>query len=126
MAKPSPRKSVELKLDTVERVILYVRDTVRSARFYRETLGVPVRHEEKGWVEFDTKGTILCLHGGRKRRAGEGETSVSFQVKDFDAIYRALQLREVDGLTEPKSPCEGVRYASFRDPDGNTLSIEGR
>jgi len=119
-------KATVLRLDTVQRVILYVRDTERSARFYSETLGLPLRVKDKGWVEFDTKGTTLCLHSGRTRRGEEHESSVCFQVKDFDGAYRALQMREVEGLTEPQSPCEGVRYASFRDADGNVLTIEGK
>ncbi len=125
-SKPGSKKSTTLKLDTVERVILYVQDTEKSARFYAETLGIPIRYKEKGWVEFESKGTTLCLHSGRKRRGGDAENTVSFAVKDFDAVYRALQVHEVDGLTEPHAPCDGIRCASFRDPDGNALGIEGK
>jgi predicted enzyme related to lactoylglutathione lyase len=124
--KPKAQKASGLKLDTVARVILYVKDTERSARFYSQTLGIPVKYADEGWIEFDTKGTPVCLHSGRTKRAGDSEAAVSFQVKDFDAAYRALKVREVEGLTEPHSPCGGLRYASFRDLDGNVLSIEGR
>lgn len=120
------QQDTALKLDTIERIILYVRDTRRATKFYTKTLGLPVRVQEDGWVEFETKGTTLCLHSGRDRRPAEGETSLSFQVRDFDAAYRQLQLLEVDGLTDPRSPCEGTRYVSFKDPDGNALSIEGK
>ena len=124
--KSSSKKATDIKLDTIERVILYVQDTERSARFYHETLGVPVRNKDKGWVELETKGTTLCLHSGRRTKGGEPQAHVAFQVKDFDGTYRALQIREVDGLSEPHSPCGGVRCASFRDPDGNVLGIEGK
>jgi hypothetical protein len=50
---------------------------------------------------------------------------VGFRVDDFDAAYRALQVREVPGLTAPYSPAPGLRCAAFADPDGNALGIEG-
>ncbi len=126
MPKKSPSaKPVALSLRAVERVILYVRDTERSARWYHGTLGIPIRHQEKGWVELETKGTTICLHGGRKRASKE-PSSVGFRVDDFDAIHRELKLREVPGLSEPFTPCPGLRCLKFEDPDGNVLGIEGR
>jgi len=123
--KKAPAKSSVPVLIGLQRIILYVRDTERSARWYTETLGIPVRFKDHGWVELETGGVTLCLHGGRKRPAVEDQPSIGFKVKDFDAAHKALQLREVPGLGEPFSPCEGVRCLSFRDPDGNELGIEG-
>jgi catechol 2,3-dioxygenase-like lactoylglutathione lyase family enzyme len=122
----SAPKSSGVRLSAVERIILYVRDTERSARWYAETLGVIPRHKEPGWVELDIKGVSLCLHGGREGGRVKDPTSVAFKVDDFDAAHRALQLREVPGLGEPFSPCGGLRCLSFEDPDGNILGIEGR
>jgi hypothetical protein len=50
---------------------------------------------------------------------------VGFRVENFDASYKALQLREVPQLGEPYSPVAGLRCAQFSDPDGNALGIEG-
>jgi catechol 2,3-dioxygenase-like lactoylglutathione lyase family enzyme len=124
--KNSAPKSSGVRLSAIERVILYVRDTERSARWYSDTLGLPARHKEAGWVELETKGVTLCLHGGREGGRVKDPTSVGFKVEDFDATYRGLKLREVPGLTEPFSPSPGVRCLSFEDPDGNVLGIEGR
>jgi catechol 2,3-dioxygenase-like lactoylglutathione lyase family enzyme len=124
--KKIPAKSSVPALAAIERIILYVRDTERAARWYTGTLGIPVRFKDRGWVELETEGVTLCLHGGRKRAAVEDQPSVGFKVKDFDATWKSLQLREVPGLGEPFSPSEGVRCLSFRDPDGNELGIEGR
>jgi catechol 2,3-dioxygenase-like lactoylglutathione lyase family enzyme len=124
--KNSAPRSSGVRLAAVERVILYVRDTERSARWYQEVLGVAARHKEPGWVELDIKGISLCLHGGREGGRVKDPTSVAFKVEDFDATYRALKLREVPSLGEPFSPCGGLRCLSFQDPDGNLLGIEGR
>ena len=123
--KSAPKSSVPA-LSVVERIILYVRDTERAARWYSGTLGIPVRFKEKGWVELETGGVTLCLHGGRKRAAVEDQPSIGFKVADFDAAWKSLQLREVPGLGEPFSPSAGLRCVSFQDPDGNELGIEGR
>jgi catechol 2,3-dioxygenase-like lactoylglutathione lyase family enzyme len=123
--KKAPAKSSAPSLTFLTRIIFHVRDTERSARWYHETLGIPIRHMDNGWVELETEGVTLCLHGGRKKAAAEDQPSVAFRVKDFDAAHRALKLREVPGLSEPFSPCPGVRCLSFRDLDGNDLGIEG-
>jgi catechol 2,3-dioxygenase-like lactoylglutathione lyase family enzyme len=126
MPKKNPSaKSSAPALTAVERVILYVRDTERSAAWYSKTLGIPVRHKEPGWVELETKGVTLCLHGGRKHGPAPDQGSVGFRVENFDATYKALKLREVPGLGEPFSPCPGVRCLRFTDLDGNELGIEG-
>src|SRR3989442_13071541 len=119
--KKTPAKKSAPALTALARVIFYVRDTERSARWYHETLGIPIRIQDHGWVELETEGVTLCLHGGRKRAAAEDQPSLGFKVKDFDAAHQALRLREVPGLGEPFSPCAGVRCLSFRDPDGNEL-----
>jgi catechol 2,3-dioxygenase-like lactoylglutathione lyase family enzyme len=124
--KNSVPNSSNIHLSVLDRVIFFVRDIERSARWYVQTLGLVVRYQEPGWVEFETKGVTLCLHGGREGGRVKDPTTVGFRVEDFDATYRALRLREVPGLTEPLSPCAGVRCFSFEDPDGNVVGIEGR
>lgn len=122
--KPAPKSSVPV-LAAVERVIFFVRDVPRSARWYAETLGIPTRHSERGWAELETRGIILCLHGGRASGPPKEPPQVSFRVESFDAAYKALKLREVSNLSDPLSPCPGVRVAHFSDPDGHLLGIEG-
>jgi catechol 2,3-dioxygenase-like lactoylglutathione lyase family enzyme len=124
--KPSSAKSLRPALTTIERVIFYVKDTERSARWYQETLGVPIRFKSPGWVELDTRGVTLCLHGGRKSGPAAEQPSVGFRVRSFDAALKSLRLREVPGLSGPFEPVPGVRCASFQDPDGNPLGIEGK
>jgi catechol 2,3-dioxygenase-like lactoylglutathione lyase family enzyme len=124
--KNSAPKSSAVRLATIERVIFYVRDTERSARWYADILGLAPRYKEPGWVELETKGVTLCLHGGREGGRIKDPTSIGFKVDDFDAAFRSLKLREVPGLGEPYSPCPGLRCLKFEDPDGNRLGIEGR
>ncbi len=123
--KPAPKKSSALALSVVERIILYVRDVDRSVRWYADTLGIPVRHQERGWAELETRGVILCLHGGRSAPPPKEPPQIGFKVESFDAALKALRLREVPNLSDPLEPCPGTRVAHFTDPDGHLLSIEG-
>lgn len=118
-------KSKALKLREVERIILYVKDFDRALKFYTKTLGLTLRHGEEGWAALGDGETELNLHAGRTKKAREGEFHVGFRVDDLDATVAALKKRGVK-VGPVGSPCEGLRYAAFTDPDGNPLSVEGK
>ena len=54
----------------VDYVMVVVSDMPRSVRFYRDTLGLPLKFESKEWTEFQTGTTTLALHGGGNAEAG--------------------------------------------------------
>lgn len=87
--KDSAPQSSAIRLSAVERIIFYVRDLERSARWYADILGIQARHKEPEWAELDTKGVTLCLHGGREGGRVKDPTSIGFKVEDFDAAYRS-------------------------------------
>ena len=130
LKKPTTRRtnkpvSSKVKLGKVARVILYVSDFDRAVKFYTETLGIKKVYAEQGWCSLATEGTEIDLHHGRKASAGECEVNIGFQVKDLDATYAALLDAGVK-VSKIFSPCGGLRCVSFRDPDGNSLGIEGK
>lgn len=124
-----PVAAPKLSLTKVGYLILYVRDVARAAAFYRDTLGIPVRHAEKDWGELETSGFTLALHGCEKPAAQpESAPTVVFSVDDVRAAHQALaaagakpgplhQVCEYDGKV-------GVS-ADFADLDGNRLSVYG-
>lgn len=122
MTKPKP---AAIRLRKLERIILYVKDFKRAVKFYTKTLGLTVRHCEDGWAALGDGETELNLHSGRTKKAREAEFHVGFRVDDFDATVAALKKRGVK-VGPVGSPCEGLRYAAFADPDGNALSVEGK
>jgi len=108
----------------LDHVYYWVTDMDRSARFYGDVLGLaPVRRDGDEWAEFDAGSARLALHlaRGAGQGAGGGATAV-FRVADLDAAKVALAARGVEFGHEGE--VKGfARFASFADPDGNTLQV---
>ncbi len=118
-------QEMSLNASTVARILLVVADPLKSAEWYRATLGIEPLHvrTDPPHVILDTKGTLLVLHRGRAARC-EDPVYVHFRVDDFDAALATLEARGVE-LGEVFSPGEGLRIVNFPDPDGYMLGIEG-
>jgi extradiol dioxygenase family protein len=120
-----------VRLRKVGLVILYVKNPVGSAVFYREVLGMKVLEETPEWVELDAGGMHLALHVHPSIPVDRGDASswVVFQVDDVMGTHRALSDRGVQFMSEPKQVCGDDQKAGmssdFTDPDGNRLSIFG-
>lgn len=120
----------KLSLTKVGYLIVYVRDVLKSAAWYKEKLGIPSRHVEKAWGELETAGFTLALHGTEKTPPKLPETAptVVFSVDDVRAAHAALAAAGVK-TSELHEVCEydgkvGVA-ADFTDLDGNRLSVYG-
>lgn len=119
-------RAPKIQLGNVCRVIVYAKDWKQSLDFYKKTLGLKAKFADDCWAEFETGEATLCLHAGRKTVAKEEATPiVLFHVKNFDGAYEALKANGVK-MSEVFSPCGGIRIATFADPSGNVLEIEGK
>lgn len=120
--------STGLKLSSLSYVIIYVRDTEKSAAFYRDKLGMTVKVNNPGWVELETGSTTLALHGTENMpEIKEGHACMVFAVDD---VYEAAKTLKANGVTlkeEPRQVCEEGDHvgmsADFVDLDGNMLSV---
>jgi lactoylglutathione lyase len=122
---------MELLPNRLSVVMLYVSDMDRSVRFYRDTLGLPIRFASPDWTEFATEGVTLALHSGGVERSGPPEDTPSagtvrtgWNVADIDAVAASLKERGVRFVLEPQErEGEGIKLAIFLDPDGCPLSL---
>lgn len=122
----------KVNLSTMSYVIIYVKDTEESTKFYRDKLGMKVKAGHPGWVELETGTTTLALHGTEDGKAvpqkpKEGQTCVVFQVEDIYGTYETLKSNGVKFERTPGEVCEaedkvGIS-ADFHDLDGNLLSV---
>jgi catechol 2,3-dioxygenase-like lactoylglutathione lyase family enzyme len=105
-------------------VILLVSNMEKSTRFYRDTLGIPIKTKSKDWTEFFNKDTVLALHPAKKKsriKTGSGML-VGFEVSDLDSTVKTLKQKKVKFFKKPKEEPFG-KHAVIADPDGHLVSI---
>lgn len=117
-------------MSRVDYVIGYVESTRRSVAFYRDVLGLSVRIEGDGYVEFDMDNIKLSLferaklpeligrHGGNPP-SGE----IGFIVDDVDSHAERLRSLGVEILTGPVDRPWHERTLHIADPDGNIIEF---
>jgi predicted enzyme related to lactoylglutathione lyase len=109
----------------LDHVYYWTRDMTRAVEFYRDVVGLRLlRREGDSWAEFEAGPVNFALHGAVEGHplASGGATAV-FEVQDLDQACRHLRERGVP-FHEHEGEVPGyARYASFDDPDGNTVQI---
>lgn len=116
----------------LSRVILFVHDVPRVAKFYQDVFGfAPIGASDEGWVVLRTGAAELALHrigdAYRDRPLGTGiETNaklvycVDHDLADYRAglISKGVILGEIQSFpSEPRPLCDGI------DPEGNVFQI---
>jgi predicted enzyme related to lactoylglutathione lyase len=108
-------------------------DLGRSRRFYETVLELPVVSEDGfAVVVTASSGTIRITNVGHNLTV-QPFTVIGWEVDDLDQEVDLLVERGVQFLTVPNLPQDeravwtapdGTRVAWFKDPDGNTLSLD--
>jgi catechol 2,3-dioxygenase-like lactoylglutathione lyase family enzyme len=106
----------------IDHVYYWTRDLDAAVAFYRDVVGLTleVRHGDD-WAAFDAGPVRLALHGTTAEPPPSG--TVVFAVDDLDLERRRLEAAGVR-FDEHVGEVDGrVRFASFRDPDGNPVQL---
>jgi lactoylglutathione lyase len=112
----------------VDYVIWYVESLERSVVFYRDLIGLAVRIEGDGYVEFDLDNTKFSLFERSRLPeliGREGGTTpcgeIGFLVDDVDAEADRLRGLGVELLSGPVDRPWRERTLHIADPDGNVV-----
>src|ERR1700758_4025284 len=81
-------------------VIEFVADMDRAVKFYRDTLGLPLKFQSPGWSEFVTGETTLALHPASPKNPG-GTVELGFTVADIQGFYRDKRQEGVEFSMPP-------------------------
>jgi lactoylglutathione lyase len=114
--------------------ILFVSDLERSIAFYRDTIGLPLRHQVEQYAEFGTLGAKFALFarsglpGLIGRQAPEARVpwpqgEVAFLCEDVDDEHARLAAAGVEVLAPPTDRPWGERTLHVADPDGNVVEL---
>jgi lactoylglutathione lyase len=105
-------------------IILLTTNMKKSIKFYKDTLGLPIKTKSADWTEFFSDGTVLALHPAKKKyklRAGPNML-IGFMVNDLDDLIKQLKKKKVKFFKNPKEEPIG-KHAIIVDPDGHLISI---
>jgi len=114
----------------VDYVIHYVQSLGRSVAFYRDVIGLEVRIQGDGYVEFALENTKFALFERSKlpeligREGGDppcGE--IGFLVEDVDAEAERLESLGAQILRGPMDRPWRERTLHIADPDGNVVEF---
>jgi lactoylglutathione lyase len=104
-------------------VIQFVADMEQAVRFYRETLGLPLKFQSPDWSEFVTGETTLALHPASSQNPA-GKIQLGFRVRDIEAFYREMTAKGLT-FTQPPTSEASSTLARFLDSDGTEYSVSG-
>lgn len=112
---------------SIVRLILYVQDIPKVARFYERYFGLaPLPSENKAWLELagDAGGCVIALHQASRAQKGGSAMKIVFGVKDVRAF---VEDSARDGLKfGPIHEVGEMLFANVKDPAGNSVQISNR
>lgn len=94
--------------------------------FYAEMLGLPVRSDRDGFVNFEWEGLRLtvAVHSDLSGAATDPKRlMVNLAVDDIHAEYERLREVGIPFLRPPEQESWGGWVATFTDPDGNVVQF---
>ncbi len=103
---------------------LSVVDLKKSIAWYTDLLGFELLYhlEEMGWCELATPVTGVTLGLSQVEAVeGKGGATLTFGVSDIEAARATLEAADVRFDGDTAVIPDMVKYATFFDPDGNTL-----
>lgn len=128
---PIPFLAVSARIIEIE---LRVADVERSRRFYHDLIGVPVGelethgadgdpHAHATWGQWaGASPSLLMLNLYPAGTAEATRSRLGFVVEELDVVHERLRSAGVTVIQPPESRPWG-RAATYRDPDGNTVSL---
>lgn len=105
-----------------------VTDLARARKFYEGVLGLkpnaPVKPDDK-FIEYDIGPGTLAIGSSPNWPPSKEGPSSALEVEDFEAAIATLREHKVEFIFGPMEAPK-CRMATFRDPDGNRLTVHQR
>ena len=105
---------------------LSVSDLDKAIAWYTDVLGFEVLYklDDMGWCELSTPVARVNVGLSQVETVeGKGGATLTFGVGDIDQARKQLEARDVPFDGETQAIPDMVKFATFFDPDGNTLML---
>lgn len=102
-------------------VMKFVSNMDEAVKFYRDTMGMPLRFQSPGWSEFETGSTVFALHPASEHNP-PGKVELGFSVDDLKQFYEAMMAKSVNFPMAPTKQDFGW-LAQFVDSEGSACSV---
>lgn len=103
--------------------MVLVEDIDRALRFYRDTLGFTLQHEQEDWAVFEENvGLMVSPEPIPPDSVNLNALILSLQVEDVKAAFNELTGRGVPFLVAP-TDVGGAVSATLRDSEGNLIQL---
>jgi catechol 2,3-dioxygenase-like lactoylglutathione lyase family enzyme len=103
--------------------IVFVSDMAKAVKFYRDTLGLPLKFESPYWSEFANDGSTIALHPASVENPA-GTCQLGFSLEGgLDALHEKLAAQGVKVVMTPRDEQFGIRQAVYADPDGLRFTL---
>ncbi|MBK5267446.1 MAG: VOC family protein [Acidimicrobiia bacterium] len=96
------------------------------ARFYRDTLGLPVRSDRQGFInfEFENQRLTVAVHSEVEGPSQDPKRiMINFATGDVEAAVAHLARAGVEIVRYAEREKWGGWVATFADPDGNLVQL---
>jgi predicted enzyme related to lactoylglutathione lyase len=105
-------------------IIEFVADMDRAIKFYRDTIGLPLKFHSPGWSEFGTGETTLALHPASEKNPA-GKVEMGFNVPDLQEFHTEMEGKGVQFPMAPARQDFGGLLAQFVDSEGAQVTVSG-
>ena len=108
-------------IDRLRSVAVVVSDETKAKEWYRDKLGFEVQDDMEHWVVVAPRGSSTGIHLCKGESLEPGNTGILFYSDNVEVAYQELKRKGVEFTRELGKAewNENMKYAMFKDPDGN-------
>lgn len=108
-------------------VLIYSKNHIELAKFYKEIIGIPLEDEQHGNSPLHYGCELGDIHfaihpADENDEVGVGSMKLAFEVFDMNSHIKKLESHGVKLLYPPK-PMGPMLLTAIKDPDGNTIEF---
>jgi len=110
-----------MAIEEIETIAVMVSDGKKAKKWYTDKLGFEIKSDEEHWIVVAPKGSKTGIHLCIDGQLEPGNQGIVLKADGIEKTCQELKQKGVEFTRElGKSEWdENLRYAIFKDPDGN-------